>query len=452
MYIIIVGDGKVGLAITAQLSREGHDLTVIDSNPNVLERSMEQYDVMVIHGNGASLPVLRKANAEEADLIIAATSADEINMLTCILAKRMGTKNTIARIRNPEYAEQLVMMREELGLSMPINPELSAAREIYHTIQFPSFLHRDSFAKGKAEIVELKIAENSRLEGISLKNLYKILSAKILICAVERQGEAVIPDGDFVLQCGDRLHVTADSKDLAKVVHDFELKTQKIKSVTIVGGSRVAYYLSVMLISSGIAVKIIEVNHNRCVELATQLPEVMVIEGNGSDQQLLMEERVADSDALVTLTNLDEENIFISLYGSHIGIQHVITKVNQTEYKNVVEEMGIESAVSPKMLCATEVARYVKAMANTRGGSVITMHDIANGHVQAMEFKVTEKTKNLGMTLMEMPIKKNILIACIFRNGRVTIPEGMNKIKKGDTVIVIAPSEQSIIDINDIFA
>lgn len=451
MKIIVVGDGKVGLAITAQLTREGHDLIIIDSNPDVLQKSMELYDVSVITGNGASLPVLREAGAETADLLIAATSSDEVNMLSCIMASRIGTRNTIARIRNPEYHEQMNEMRQELGLSMPINPELSAAGEVYNTLQFPSFLHRDSFAKGRVEIVELKISDTSKLKHIPLKKLYKILSVKVLICAVERKGEAVIPDGDFVLEAGDRIHVTADTKHLAKLVQDFELKSEKVEHTFIIGGSRIAYYLAKMLTGSGISVKIVEKDLKRCEELAANLPEVMVIHGDGSDQRLLLEEGIQNTDALVTLTSMDEENIFVSLYGAHLGVPHIITKVNQMEYASIVEEVGIESALSPKMLCATQVARYVRAMANTTGGSVLTMHEIVGGKVNALEFVATENTRYLEQQLMDIPIKKNILLACIFRKGKTIIPQGSNCLRKGDTVIVVTVSDLLLIDLNDIF-
>lgn len=451
MKIIIVGDGKVGLAITDQLTKEGHDLVIVDSNPAVLQKSVELYDVQTIVGNGASKPVLREAGAETADLVIAAASSDELNMLTCIIAKRLGVKSTIARVRNPEYHEQIGDMRAELGLSMLINPDLSAANEIYNVLQFPSFLQRDSFAKGRVEIVELKIDSSSKLVGIPLSKLYKILSVKVLICAVERKGDAFIPRGDFVLEAGDHIHVTADARQLARVVQDFGLKYKKIENVMIIGGSRIAYYLSRMLISSGIGVKIVEKDRETCNQLAEMLPEAMVIFGDGSDQRLLLEEGIKNTDALITLTSMDEENIFVSLYGTHIKIPHIITKVNQMEYADVVESVGIESAVSPKMLCALEVARYVRAMANTKGGSVVTMHELVGGKVQALEFTLTEKTRHLNKQLMELPIKKNILIACIFRKGKPIIPQGSNHLREGDSVVVVVQSETLLVDFNEIF-
>lgn len=451
MKIIVVGDGKVGLAITRQLTSEGHDLVIVDSNSEVLQRSQELYDVQGIVGNGASLPVLRTAGADEADLLIAATSSDELNMLSCIFAKRLGAKNTIARIRNPEYHEQLQLMKDEIGLSMPINPDLSAANEIYNIIQFPSFLQRDTFAKGRVEIVELKIKGDSKLAGIPLKKLYKILTVRVLVCAVTRKGQAFIPNGDFVLQADDRIHVTADSRQLAKVVHEFGLKSKRTENAVIIGGSRISYYLSKMLTASGISVKIVEKDKSRCEELASILPEVMIINGDGSDQRLLLEEGIKNTDALITLTSMDEENIFVSLYGAHEGVPHIITKVNQTEYADVVEAVGIESAFSPKTICAVQVARYVRAMANTTGGSVITMHEIVGGMVNALEFAVTEKTKYVDKQLMDIPIKKNILLACIYRKGKPIIPQGSNSLKKGDTIIVVVQSDTVLIDLNDIF-
>ena len=452
MKIVIVGDGKVGLAITAELSREGHDLYIIDSDPMVLENSKELYDVMAIQGNGASLPVLRRAEADTADLLIAATSSDEVNMLACIIARKIGAKNTIARVRNPDYAEHLSLMQEELGMSMLLNPELSAATEIYHNLEFPSFLHRDSFVKGRVEIVALKINPDSPLCGIALHRLYKVLKVKILVCAVERSGAAYIPSGDFVLCAGDRIHITADTRDLARVIQAFGLKTQKVRTAMIIGGSRISYYLSKMLLHSGIKVTIIEKDQRRCQELTEMLGDrLTILHGDGSNQQLLEEEGIGQQDALITLTNMDEENVFISLYGSHAGVKRVITKVNRTEYSFISDQLEIESVITPKMLCALEVVRYVRAMAKTTGGSVLALHELVGGDVHALEFKVNQNTKHLNSTLLEMPIKKGILLACIFRKGRTIIPQGNHQIKKDDTLIVIAPADLTIIDLNDIF-
>lgn len=451
MDIIVVGDGKVGLAITAQLSREGHNLTVIDSNPNVLESSVEQYDVMALRGNGASLPVLREAGAETADLLIAATSTDEVNMLTCILARRLGTRHTIARVRNPEYAEQLHFLREELGLSMTVNPELAAATEAYHILQFPTFLHREAFAKGRVEIVELRIGSDSRLKDIPLSRMQQAVSVKTLVCAVERQGKVFIPGGDFILREGDKIHVTAASGDLVRLVSRLGLVNHKIHSCMIIGGSRIAYYLASLLLKSHISVKIIELNKTRCEELSDLLPKAVIIHGDGNRQRLLLEEGLRETDALVTLTGMDEQNIFLSLYGSHEGVGKVITKISQTEYYHVIQEMGIESVISPKVLSATQVVRYVRAMANATGGSVITMTELADGRVEALEFLATPNTLHLSTSFAETPIRRNILIACIIRKGKTFIPQGSDCLREGDGVIVVASSELAITNLNDIF-
>ena len=451
MNIIVVGDGKVGLSITAQLSREGHNLTIIDSNPNVLETSVEQYDVMILHGNGASLPVLREAGAEKADLLIAVTSTDEVNMLTCILARRLGTRHTIARVRNPEYAEQLQFLREELGLSMTVNPELAAAAEAYHILQFPSFLRRETFAKGLVEIVELRVGPDSRLRDIPLNRMQQAMSVKTLVCAVERQGKAFIPGGDFVLQEGDKIHVTAAAGDLARLVSLLGLTNQKIHSCMIIGGSRIAYYLAAMLLKSHISVKVIEQSRARCEELSNLLPKAVIIHGDGNRQRLLLEEGLRETDALVTLTGMDEQNIILSLYGSHEGVGKVITKISQTEYYPVIQDMGIESVISPKALSATEVVRYVRAMANATGGSVVAMTELADGQVEALEFLATPDILHLNRPLSETPIRKDILIACIIRHGKNLIPQGNDSLQEGDGVIVISPRGLAITNLDDIF-
>ncbi len=451
MNIIVVGDGKVGLAIIAQLSREGHDLTVIDSNPNVLENSVEQCDVMVIRGNGASLSVLREAGADNADLLIAATSTDEVNILTCILARRLGTRHTIARVRNPEYAEQLHFLREELGLSMTVNPELDAATEAYRILQFPSFLRRETFAKGRVDLVELRVGADSSLKDISLNQLHKAAPVKALVCAVERGGEVFIPGGEFTLREWDKVYVTAASADLPRLINGLGLDNHKVRSCMIIGGSRIAYYLATMLLKSGVSVKIVESDAARCDELSDLLPNAIIIHGDGNRQRLLLEEGLKETDSLVTLTGMDEQNIFLSLYANHEGVRKVITKVSQNEYYNTIQEMGIGSIICPKALSATRVTRYVRAMANAIGGSVIAMTELADGRVEALEFLATNKTLHLNKPLTEAPIKPNFLIACIIRGGKTVIPQGSDCIKEGDGVIVIASGELAATDLNDIF-
>lgn len=451
MNIVIVGDGKVGAALTQQLSKEGHDITVIDNNAEVLTHSMELYDIMAVQGNGASLTVQKEANVGSSDLVIAATSADEINLLCCILAKKLGAPHTIARVRNPEYAEQLIFLKEELGLSMTINPERTSAREIFRILQFPTFIKRDSFAGGKVEIVELRISDKSKLHGKPLSELYKTVKVQVLVCAVERGGEVTIPTGAFVLQAGDKIYVTAATNLLADLIKNLGIIPQKTKSVIIVGGSRIAIYLALMLLHAGIRVKIVERDRATCLKLADLLPKAQIICGDGSQQTLLHSEGLEEADAIVTLTNIDEENLIISMYAHHLGVPKAITKVNRLEYVGVFKDMGIDSVISPKSLTANEIVRYVRAMENTTGSSALTLHRIANDQVEALEFLVTGCTRHLGESLAEISLKKGILVACISRPGKLIIPKGSDHFQKGDHIIVVTTADRVIGDINDIF-
>ncbi len=451
MRIAIVGDGKVGSALTEQLAKEGHDIVVIDSNKAVLREAVEELDVMVVHGNGATLKVQDLADVEHSDLLIAATSADEINLLCCIIARKLGCPHTIARVRNPEYAHQLYFLKDELGLSMMVNPELAAASEIFRLLQFPSFLQRDSFAKGRVEIVEIEVRGESKLIGKKLAELYKTARVKVLVCAVERGDDVLIPDGNFKLRKHDKLYVTASSKDLAKLIHNLGLERRKIRNVLIVGGGNIAYYLAEDLIASGVDVKIIEIDPERCLLLAEALPRATVIEADGSERGVLDSEGIGGTDAVVTLTNIDEENLIISMYADFAGVSKVITKINRTEYHEVFRDRGIECVVSPKELCSHEIVRYVRAMHNTTEDSIITLHRIVGGRMEALEFKANENTWYLGMTLSQLRLKKDILIACISRQGEIIIPQGSDSIRPGDTVIVVTTAEKIVHDLNDIF-
>ena len=452
MKIVIVGNGKVGRAILEELSREGHDIIVIDSDGEVLQQSTEQFDVIGIQGNGASLPMQREAEVESADLLIATTSSDEINILACILARRLGAKHTIARVSNPEYTEQLGLLQAELGLSMTVNPDRTAANEAFNVLQFPTFLRRDKFAKGRVEIVELRVDEHSRLINVPLRRMYETLEAQVLVCAVERRGEAFIPNGNFVLKENDKIHVTADSNHLVALVRNLGLEYNKIRSTMIIGGGRISYYLARQLLAIGVSVKIIERNHERCLLLAERLPQATIIEGDANGQRILLEEGIREVDALVTFTDMDEVNVFLSLFGAHVKVPKIITKISRTEYTDVISDMGIESFISPKLLSATEIVRYVRAMTNnTVGGAVIAMHDLVPGKVEALEFLATRQTKHLNMPLQTAHIKKGILVACIMRNNRTIIPRGSDSIHVNDTVIVVTSNDDIVVSLNDIY-
>lgn len=452
MNIIVAGDGKVGLAITRLLSQEGHDIVAIDTKHNILED--KNLDVMTVVGNCATMETLKEANVEETDVLIAATSADEVNLLCCLTARKMNPNlHTIARVRNPEYAEQLYMMREDFGLSLIINPEREAAREIYRLLQFPGFLKRETFAKGKVEIVELKIEENSLLDGVALNQLQHTLGGqKILVCVVVHNGQAVIPTSDMVFRAGDHIYVTAPVATLSDLLKKLGITQKKIKYALLVGGGRVSYYLARNLVEAGVRVKIIENDPTRCEHLSGILPKgVSVIYGDGSSQDVLESEGLSDMDAFVTLTGLDEQNVIASMYGKVRGVPHVVTKVNRMDTSGMLEDLPVGSVVSPKELCSANVVRYVRAMDN-QAGAAVTLHRIANGRVEALEFVINDKSRCVGVPLKKIKLRSKILIACITHHGKTIVPDGNSSFEQGDTVIVVTNRDTPILQFNDIFA
>ena len=452
MKIVIVGDGKVGLTLVELLSAEDHNITVVDSNAKVLESMQEEFDVMAVHGHGATRSVLLEAEADTADLLIAATSSDEINLLSCLTAKKMGCKNTIARVRSPEYAEDINFLKQDLGLSFTINPEAACAREIYRLLQYPSFLGRERFAQGRVEIVRVKVEEGCMLDGIPLSKLYATAKIHVLVCAVDRNGEVTIPGGSFVIEKGDDLFITANTEDLATMIKNLGLASHKVTHVTLVGGSRLALYLAKRLIRSGVEVKIIEKDPARCLLLADILPEADIVEADGTDQEVLLSEGLDRTDAMVALTGIDEENIVLSIYAKQLGVRTVITKCNRTQYSDMFRKMGLHSVVSPKFTIAEEIVRYVRAMENSAGSSqMLTMHYIADGQAEAMEFEADTACATVGIPLAKLPLKPGILIACISRGFETIIPDGSTIIQPGDLVVVVTAS-QRINRLSDILA
>lgn len=453
MRIVIVGDGKVGVTLTEQLSREGHDIVIVDNNEQVLRDSVEQFDVLGILGNGASLSVQKEAGVGVSDLLIAATSGDEVNLLCCILGRKLGVKHTIARVRNPEYSEQLSFLKEELGLSMTINPERAAAAEILNLLRFPAALKRDTFAKGRVEIIELKVLPDSPLKGHCLSELPKIAkAAPVLICAVTRGETVYIPSGDFRLQEGDKIHVTGTMQDLTAFIRRLKIIERRIRHVLLIGGSRLAFYLAASLIADGTAVKIIEIDPVRCEQLASVLPHADIVCADGSRPTVLAAEGFEKADAVVTLTDIDEENIVVSMYAAHMGVPKVVTKINSVEYNAVYRNMGVESAVSPKNIVCSDIVRYVRAMENTTEDAVLALHRIVDERVDALEFLVTEDTLHQNEKLRNITLKPNLLIACINRGGRIIIPGGNDFFKRGDSVVVVTTSDHMYNNINSIFA
>ncbi len=451
MKIIIAGDGKMGATLTRQLSAEGNDVTLIDADPEVLEASEERYDIMVVQGNCASMEVLIQAGVKEADLLIAVAGADEINLLCCMTAHGLNPAlHTIARVRNPEYAEQIYEMREMFALSMSVNPEKQAATEIERLLKYPGFLKRDTFARGRVEIVELRIDGQSKLCNVALNDMNTIVKCKILVCAVLRNGTAVAPDGKFILREGDRIFVTAPTDTLTVLLKNLGIITHKVKRVILCGGGRVSYYLAKQLEKSGIDVQMIESNPERCVHLAGLLPDTCIIQGDASSRFLLESEGIADCDALVTLTGLDEMNMIISLYGISCGVPQVITKLGHFDNTNIVGNLSMGSVVSPKELCCNTIVRYVRAMKN-QTGAALTVHTIADGQAEAMEFLVDDTTLHCGEPLKSLRLKKGVLLVCISRGDSQEIPGGDSFYQRGDTVIVVTNGEKSIGQLNDIF-
>lgn len=451
MKIIIAGEGKVGAILTRQLSAEGYDLTLIDANLKVLESTEERYDIMTVQGNCASMETLEQAGIKEADLLIAVTNADEVNLLCCMTAHGINPDiHTIARIRNPEYTEQIYKMQNLFALSMMINPERMAALEIERLLKYPGFLKRDTFAKGRVEIVELRVEAGHKLCNTALNDLYSIVKCKILVCTVIRNGKAVAPGGNFVLMEGDRIFVTAPTNVLTTLLKNLGIITHKAKRVILCGGGRVSYYLAQSLIKNGIGVQIVEQDYDRCLLLANALPQASIIHGDATREFLLDNEGISDCDALVTLTGMDEMNIIISLYGSSCKVPQIITKLGRLENNTILDSLSVGSIISPKELCSNQIVRYVRAMEN-QTGAALTVHTIADGQAEAVEFVVDNDTLHCGEPLKKIKLKKDVLIVCIMHGSKLDIPNGDSSFVRGDTVIIVTGVDKVVYQLNDIF-
>ncbi|WP_304509566.1 Trk system potassium transporter TrkA [Anaerotignum sp.] len=450
MKIVIVGDGKVGSTIANQLSLEGHDVIVIDRNPSVLTNAGNTMDIFCIEGNGATAYVLRDAGVKNADILIAVTSADEVNMLCCLLGKKLGAKNTIARVRNPEYFAQMNLIKDELGLSMAVNPELAAATEISRLLRFPSAIKIEPFARGRVELVELKIPAHSPLNGMPLWAIYKEFQVKILICAVQREDEVVIPSGDFVLKSGDKINITASHLEIARFFRAIGIFRSSVKSVMIIGGGRIAYYLAKELNAIHVKVKIIERDLKRCEYLCEVLPDSVIIHGDGTDKELLHEEGLEKTDAFVTLTGMDEENIITALYAKEKKVSKVIAKINKISFHEILDNLNIDSFISPKTIAAQNIVRYVRAMKNSeRSNNVVTLHTLINDQVEAVEFQVKEDSPIVGIPLKDYNRKDGLIVAAIIRGTQIIIPSGKDAIEKGDNVVIVT-TKKHLTDINEI--
>ena len=451
MDIIIAGTGKTGLTLAGQLIAEGHDLTLIDTNARVLESALERYDAMAICGNCASKDILVQAGVKKADLLIAATDADEVNLLCCMTAHGLNKNiHTIARIRRPEYAEQVMTMPDIFPLSLTVNPERRAAVEIERLLKFPGFLRRDTFAKGRVEIVELRIDEQSKLNNVSLSEMSGIIKCRVLVCAVLRGGTAVAPSGNFVLRSGDRVFVTAPTGDLTVLLKNLGIITRRVRNVLICGGGRVSFYLAKLLEDDNIAVKVLDRDYDRCVALAESLPDTSVSYGDCSSQQTLESQGIREVDAVACLTGMDETNIITALYAHKLGVSQVITKLSRGE-NGFADTLPLGSVICPKELCSNDIVRYVRAMQN-QTGAAISLHTIADGQVEAVEFLIDSTTKNRDIPLKKLKLRSNVLIAGITHGARTEIPNGDSVFTEGDTVVVVTSGRGILKQINDIFA
>ena len=452
MNIIIAGGGMVGNTLSLLLCAEGHSVTLVDRDQSVLDKCVEAYDVMGLCGNCASMETLYQAGVMDADLIIAVTDSDEINLLCCTVAHHLNHHiHAIGRIRTPEYTEQAHKLRDTFGLSLVINPDRQAAMEIERIIHYPGFLKLDSFAKGRTQIVELRITADSKLCHVALIDMYNIVKCRVLVCAVLRDGKCITPRGDFILEAGDRIFVTAPSANLTTLLKNLGIIKRRARRCLICGGSRMAYHLARLLEKQGMSVTLIEQDADRCKSLAVQLPNVTVIHGDATDHALLDSEGIQNTDALISMTNTDELNMIISLYAQKKGVPQVITKLRRSENRQIIDSLALGSVVSPKELCSNTIARYVRAMQN-HVGAAVSVHSIADGQAEAVEFVVEQNTKNCGVPLKDIALKPGILLVSITRGSRTEIPGGMSTFFKGDTVVVVTSSGNVIHQLNDIFA
>lgn len=449
MQIIIVGCGKVGRTLAEQLQEEDTDITLVDISQQKLTSLCDDVDAMGVLGNGASINVLMEAGVETADILIAVTGSDELNLLCCLIAQKAGHCQTIARVRNPIYSKESAFIKERLGVSMFINPELAAAQEISRVLRFPSALKIDTFARGRVELVKFKVLPEFHLNGMSISRLKEKFNCDILICAAESPNSVSIPRGDYEIHDGDILSVMAPPKNTASFFKKIGMKTSQVKNAIIIGGGTISYYLSQALLDMKIDVKIIEKDKDKCETLSELLPDATIINGDGTDRSLLMGEGLMQAEAFVTLTNLDEENVFLSLFAKNISHAKVVAKVNRLAFDDVIDSLDLGSVIYPKYITADSILQYVRAMQNTIGSNVKTLYHILDNQAEALEFSICENCPAVGIPLSELSLKKNLLVGCINRHGSIRIPRGSDTIQPGDTVIIVT-TNKGLRDISDI--
>lgn len=450
MNIIIAGCGKVGGALAEQLSRESHDITVIDERPDVVEHVANAADVRGIIGNGASYNIQKEAGIEKADLLIAVTNADEVNLLCCLIAKKAGGCQTIARVRNPIYHQEIRHIKEELGLSMVINPEWTAAMEMARLLRFPKAIDIDTFAKGRIELLRFRLEADSPLCERKIMHISELSQCEVLICVVERGNQVLIPDGELVLHANDTISIVASPVNASRFFRKIGIETNQVKNTMIIGGGKMSYYLARRLLEMGIKVKLVEKDKDSCERLCDLLPKAVIINGDGTDQELLAEEGLEETEGFVALTNMDEENVMLSLYAKEMSRAKKITKVSSNTYDSIIATLDIGSVIHPKLITAESILQYVRAMQNSIGSNVETLYQLVGGRAEALEFIIREESEVTDIPLQTLELKRGLLVCAIHRRGRVIIPKGQDRLEKGDSVIIITTDCSRLKDISDI--
>lgn len=443
MKIVIVGAGKVGSTLTALLSKEGHDLTLIDTVPRLVEDMVNSYDVNGYCGNGASYPVQSEAGVEKCDVFIAVTGSDELNIMSCIFAEKIGAKHSVARVRNPEYSGQFGFLRDELGIDLIVNPDFESATEISRIIEIPAATKVETFAKGRVDLAEITVEEGSPLDGLALYDLKKTVRAPMLICAVNRDGEVIIPTGNFVIKAGDKVHFTTSRTSISKVFKELGMQKKKIKNVLVIGGSRTSYYLTRHLSQVGIKVCLVESDPERAAELETAFSDVTVLCADGTDTEFLDEYRLENVDATVALTDIDEENMIFSMYAAEKKVNKTVCKVTRSALLHMLPAVTKNcSVIYPQEIISSIILRFIRALKNSESQAAVqTLYRLIDGKAEAAEFIVTAASAFDGASLRDLRLKPNVLIACVSRRGSVIIPDGNTTLLAGDRVVVITAGE-----------
>lgn len=446
MNIIIIGCGKVGRTLAEKLNSDGNNVTVIDKSAEKVKTVTDRFDVMGVVGNGATHTVQREAGVDTADLLIAVTNSDELNLLCTTIAKKEGSCKTIARLKNPDYSTDAPYLKEQLGLAMVINPEYAAAEEIARVLRFPSAIKIEPFAKGRVELIKFRLPKESPLIGTSVKEMSMKYRTDVLVCTIERDDEAIIANGDSVFAERDVVSIVASIKNANEFFKKIEYKGNSIKNAMIVGGGIITEYLCSILERSSISLKVIEKEFKACEELSAQFPKVDVIHGDGADKDLLLEEGIKRADAFVSLCSLDEENILLSVFAKGVGCNKLITKIARTDYDNVINQLDLDTTICPKNITSDTIVQFVRAMKNTMGSNVETLYNIIQDKGEASEFIVKENSPIAGVPLAQLKFKKDVLIASITRGDKVIVPRGNDVIEAGDSVVIVSKQ----IGLNDV--